>query len=503
MAARGISSLREKQLSNGSWGWFGGAEEGDPVMTAHVAHGLKIASNTVNVPEGMLSGAVRWLKNYQERQTALLEQGDKFRKLEQLPDGPEKKDALRKLGNYRLTASATDTLVYSVLAECGVKNLPMERYLFRDRLELPVISQIQLAEILLDAHRMDDFNKVMPVISQFLQQDDSLQTAWLRLPNAGYWWRWYGSSAATQAAYLKLMSKSAPGNPVTARLAKWLLDNRANGSYWDSTKDTADCLEALSTYLLQTREGMEDMEAEILYDGIPVKTVSCTKETLFTFDNAFRMSGKALADGSHVITIRRKKGSGNIYANSTLSYFSLEDPIPAAGNAVTVERSYYRIRKETVKNGSVKDTQTDAGELVSQGRDLTRRTLLKNGDVIASGDIIEVVMTVKTKNDVEYLMLLDPKPAGCESRETASGYARLGTVFGYREIGDEEIRLFLSSLPMGQYQISHRLRAERPGRFSALPAVIEAMYAPELRGNSREHKIGISMPVEQNNDQPQ
>ena len=122
------------------------------------------------------------------------------------------------------------------------------------------------------------------------------------------------------------------------------------------------------------------------------------------------MSGKDLTDGSHVITIRRKKGRGNIYANATLSYFSLEDPIPAAGNAVTVERSYYRIRKETVKDGSVKDTQTDAGELVSQGRDLTRRTLLKNGDVIASGDIIEVVMTVKTKNDVEYLMLLDPSP---------------------------------------------------------------------------------------------
>lgn len=99
----------------------------------------------------------------------------------------------------------------------------MERYLFRDRLELPVISQVQLAEILLDAHRMDDFKKVMPIISQFLQQDDSLQTAWLRLPNEGYWWRWYGSGVATQAAYLKLMAKSDPGNPVTARLAKWLL----------------------------------------------------------------------------------------------------------------------------------------------------------------------------------------------------------------------------------------------------------------------------------------
>lgn len=496
MAARGIASLREKQLSNGSWGWFGGANEGDPVMTAHVVHGLKLASNTVKVPEGMLSGAVRWLENYQSGQVSLLAKGDEYRKLEKLPDGPGKKEAIRKLGDYRLTASATDALVYSVLVEGGVINLPMERYLFRDRLELPVISQIQLAEILLDAHRMDDFKKVMPIISQFLQQDDSLQTAWLRLPNEGYWWRWYGSDVATQAAYLKLMAKSDPGNPVTARLAKWLLNNRANGSYWNSTKDTADCLEALSAYLFQTREGMEDMEAEILYDGVPVKTISSTKETLFTFDNAFRMSGKDLADGRHAITIRRKKGKGNIYANSTLTYFSLEDPIPAAGNAVTVERTYYRIQKETVKDDAVRDTQTDSGELVSQGKDVTRRTLLNNGDVIASGDIIEVVMTVKTKNDVEYLMLLDPKPAGCESQETASGYAWMGTVSGYKEIGDEEIRIFLSSLPMGSYQISHRLRAERPGRFSALPAVIEAMYAPELHGNSREHKIGISMPAE-------
>lgn len=112
-----------------------------------------------------------------------------------------------------------------------------------------------------------------------------------------------------------------------------------------------------------------------------------------------------------------------------------------------MERSYYRIRKETVKDDSVKDTQTDAGELVSQGKDLTRRTLLKDRDVIASGDIIEVVMTVKTKNDVEYLMLLDPKPAGCESQETTSGYAWMGTVSGYKEIGDEEIRVFLSSCP--------------------------------------------------------
>lgn len=495
MTKDGIRQLREKQCPDGSWGWFGGSREGDPVMTAHVVHGLNQMVQTRT--DSMLYRAVKWLTGEEQEQTRLLRKGDEYRKLEQLPDGKAKTEAIRKLGHYRLEASPSDVLIRSVLAGSGVKNLPMEDYLFRDRLTLPVLSQIQLAEILLDSHRQKDLDQIMPIITQFLQQDDSLQTAWLRLPNEGYWWRWYGSSVSTQAAFLKLMAKSRPDAPVTSRLAKWLLNNRANGSYWNSTKDTADCLEALSAYLCQTREGMEDMEAEILYDGAPVKTVSSTKETLFTFDNEFRMSGKALTDGKHTITIRRKQGKGNIYANSTLSYFSLEDPIPAAGNAVTVERSYYRINPTVVKNDAVKDTQTDTGELTTQGRNLTQRTLLKDGDIIASGDIIEVVMTVKTKNDVEYLMLRDPKPAGCESQETTSGYADMGTAFGYKEIGDEEIRAFFSKLTMGEYQINHRLRAERPGRFSALPAVMEAMYAPELRGNSKEHKVNISMPQTQ------
>jgi uncharacterized protein YfaS (alpha-2-macroglobulin family) len=35
------------------------------------------------------------------------------------------------------------------------------------------------------------------------------------------------------------------------------------------------------------------------------------------------------------------------------------------------------------------------------------------------------------------------------------------------------------------------LRAEVPGRFSALPARAYAMYAPELRANSDEIKMNI------------
>ena len=114
------------------------------------------------------------------------EKGDEILEIKKLPDGPKKKEAIRKLGllpfGRRFLAHPLFIPVPGVnAAPC---NLPMERYLFRDRLELPVTSQVQLAEILLDAHRMDDFKKVMPIISQFLQQDDFANRTYCA-PNEG------------------------------------------------------------------------------------------------------------------------------------------------------------------------------------------------------------------------------------------------------------------------------------------------------------------------------
>ena len=43
----------------------------------------------------------------------------------------------------------------------------------------------------------------------------------------------------------------------------------------------------------------------------------------------------------------------------------------------------------------------------------------------------------------------------------------------------------------GKHSLSDRLRAEIPGQFSALPTKAGAMYAPELKANSDEMKVGI------------
>ena len=50
---------------------------------------------------------------------------------------------------------------------------------------------------------------------------------------------------------------------------------------------------------------------------------------------------------------------------------------------------------------------------------------------------------------------------------------------------------FTPAVDVLEQENAYVVRAEIPGKFSALPAKASAMYAPELRGNSDELKVKI------------
>jgi uncharacterized protein YfaS (alpha-2-macroglobulin family) len=130
------------------------------------------------------------------------------------------------------------------------------------------------------------------------------------------------------------------------------------------------------------------------------------------------------------------------------------------------------------------------GQALDQKVEKFRRQPLKDGDVLTSGELVEVELEIDSKNDYEYLLFEDMKAAGFEPVEVRSGYN--GNDLGaYVEFRDERVCFFAKSLARGKHSVAYRLRAEVPGRFSALPAKASAMYAPELRGNSDEAKLGI------------
>jgi len=147
---------------------------------------------------------------------------------------------------------------------------------------------------------------------------------------------------------------------------------------------------------------------------------------------------------------------------------------------------------------------------------------------MASSGRVEVVVTVETKNDYEYLLFEDLKPAGLEAVEIRSGeglYARElksatvtrkfvdnkrpvmekpsiiqrnpnadttgRTEWLYQELRDRKIAIFASRLPQGIWEIRYTLRAEVPGSFHALPLMGSAMYVLETRANSEEVRVGV------------
>lgn len=470
LVRRGLHTLKVMQLSDGGWGWFSGYHEhSTPYMTAYVMRGLMVAKeNTVEVDSTMVDRGRKWLEiHFTERLKKIMAQEEK---------------------KHKPYISNTDALVYLALARSGSKSIsipPMLERLYKYRDQLSPYGKSLLAlglDMKKDAQKLD---MLMRNLEQYLKVDNDTQTAYLDIPSTWHWWFWYGSEIETQAAFLKLLCRTNRNKKVAAMLARYLIDNRKHASYWHSSRDTAFCVEALSDYLKASGEGKPDMTVEIRWDGQVKKEIKITPDNLFTFDNRLLLYGKTLTSGSHVIQIT-KNGSGNLYFNAYLSYFTLEDFIKKAGLQVKVERKYYLLKRRVDKVLA----EGSRGQAIMIGTAAYDRVELPENAKVKSGDLVEVELIVESANDYEYLRLVDLKPAGCEAAELRSGYT--GNSLGaYVEYRDDRVCMYVRRLPRGKYSVSYRLRAEVPGRFSALPAKVEALYAPELKGNSNEFKMNI------------
>jgi hypothetical protein len=292
---------------------------------------------------------------------------------------------------------------------------------------------------------------------------------------------------------LVYMQRNHPDLDVrTHGLTLWDLDrefatgNRKHASYWNSTRDTAYAIEAIAAYLKASGELAPEMQVEVLLDGKSLRKISINRENFFAFDGTIVVDAGVLATGKHEIELKRS-GKGALYANAYLEVFSLEDFLPKAGLEVKVERHVYKLVPED-KSTAVPDS---TGLVVNQKVEKFRREPLKDGDTVASGDRIEVELVLESKNDYEYLLFSDHKPAGFEAIEALSGYVN-GPIGAYMEPRDRTVDFFVRSLARGKSQVSYQLRAEAPGLYHALPTTAEAMYAPELKGNSDEIRLNIT-----------
>jgi uncharacterized protein YfaS (alpha-2-macroglobulin family) len=360
------------------------------------------------------------------------------------------------------------------------------------------------------------------VVQRGAQESGDTTLATAHWGEDGIFYRWSDGGIEATAFALRALLAIDPQNKLIEPVTNWLIKNR-RGAQWSNTRDTAITVLALNDYLRSAGGELKpDLEYELSVNGNIILNKRLTALDALSAPSQFVIDAKYIRDGANEIRIRRKSGNSPLYFAAQARFFSLEEPIKAAGNEIFVRREYYKlVGHPTLLKGYAYE-----------------RLPLRDGETVTSGDRVEVVVTIEAKNNYEYLLFEDLKPAGLESvrirsgeplnaRELKSGAVERkfsvassgeahhaavasslmdqnsggdGTdarnytgraAYVYQELRDRKIALFLSKLPQGVWEIRYDLRAEAPGAFHALPMLGQAMYVPEIRCNDEEVRIKV------------
>ncbi|RYX99299.1 hypothetical protein EON78_03765, partial [bacterium] len=439
MVTEGLKRLYTFQNSDGGFGWWSGFES-DNYMSTYVTYSLILAKQSdYSIDNSVLERAL----------------------------------------NFVATKFNSDDQIYDRLYMAYV--LSMEKKINADKLEQffkqrDSLNNYGKALLSLAYFNLGDKAKadlICQNLKTFATIDETSGTASWKNDTKFYWY-WYGDRIETNTFVFKAFMKSRPNDKVTPMIAKWLLENR-EGNHWYSTKDTANTIYALTEYAEINKELNPDYTLSVFYNNKLLKKIKVNKENMFDFDNSIQLEEKDLDNSQGKIKIVRE-GKGNLYYSATAEYFSLEENIKAASNMIAVNRDYYKLSEKKDKDNKI----------------AYDKTLIKDGDILKSGDLVEVKLTVKSNNDYEYLIFEDMKPAGLEATEVNSGYVYQNGISLSREIRDEKNVFFANDLAQGTQIITYNLRAEVPGKFHALPTKSYAMYAPQIRANSDEKVIQVT-----------
>jgi hypothetical protein len=282
---------------------------------------------------------------------------------------------------------------------------------------------------------------------------------------------WQTSEAIEATAYtLMAIYRHDPDSPWVKPLTDFLVLRR-NGGKWRSTRDTAFSLYALSELAVR--------EKAALSSGSFIVQVNGREAARIRFDsggmNLTRpvvLSDEAFQPGTNTVTLKRDGAPVTGYYAAIFDVYNRDENVKGVGGDVKVSRTYTLLGKPAAPS-----------ERMSAATEY--------GMPVESGTRVRVDLEVKANKAVEFLLIEDLKAAGFEAVALQSGREICNYRCAHVELRTDRVAFFLSQLPVGVTKLSYELRAEAPGKFHALPARVEAMYAPELRATSDEMRLEV------------
>ncbi|MEA3345748.1 MAG: alpha-2-macroglobulin family protein, partial [Chloroflexota bacterium] len=438
-----LQRIYAEQHYDGGWGWWL-ADDSDPYLTAYVLLGLNEARRAgFAVNKEVIERAVEFLKG-------------SFVKLRDVEHPYQ---------------ANTQAFVLYVLAECGEGDLGRTVALYerRDILESYGKAYLGMALALLAPEERTRLDSIVSDLVSSAQL--SATGAHWEEEERDYWTM--NTDTRSTAIVLEALTRLAPKSEILPQAVRWLTSARREG-HWETTQETAWTLIALTDYLVATEELEADYSYRVSLNGEELAEGTATSENLdeqrklvVEIDELLRGEANRL-----LIECQEPTGKGRLYYSAHLRYFLPAEEVRAESRGIVVARQY---------------SPVDEPDRFITGASV--------------GDTIRVKLTIVAPNDLHYLVVEDPLPAGCEaidmSLKTASvvgerpELVRLGEeegwgwwCFSHTELRDEKAVLFATHLPKGTYEYTYLMRASIPGRFSVKPARAYLMYFPEVWGRS-------------------
>jgi len=448
----GLQRIYALQNLDGGWGWWTN-EESSPDLTGYVLLGLAEArAADMAVDPSVIDRAVSYLYEW-------------------LNGGAS--DTLR-------ARDARAAVLYA-LAVAGRGDLGRTVALYERREGLSLYAQAYLA-MTLQALDPDETKRTDALVNELVGK--------AILSATGAHWEeeernpWaMNTDTRTTAIVLKALVSLAPDSAIVANGVRWLMLARNSGR-WETTQENVWSILALTDHMVSTGELIAEYDYDLWINGVSAAGGSVSPSTVDEPIRA-RVPVSTLQRGEdNSVIIERSEGPGTLYYSAFLHYYLPGDQIPALHRGIIVQREYV--------------LADDPERPVSEAR---------------VNDVLEVRLTLIAPNDLHYLVLEDPLPAGCEAIDTSLrttsaeiagptlekdlGEAQRDGWWGgwwatHTELRDEKVALFASYLSRGTYEYRYSVRCTTPGEYVVMPTTAYEMYTADVFGRSAGVRFGVA-----------
>ncbi len=367
--------------------------------------------------------------------------------------------------------SPEDAFALYVLSEAGARwpaGAGTLLYVARESL-----GRVGRAYLLLAIEATDLSDTRIPVLIEALRRE-------VQLNAGGAYWEsesnlYWSCDTVLTALAIEALARFVPTDPLLPQAIRWLMLSRQD-DHWSTTYATAWALNALRIALSPFAGGDGAFHWKVTLNGTPLAESTVQTGTLALpltlragLNAGFDLPALLSRDDPNLLEISRTVGTGQLYYTTRLEVALPVESLMPEDRGFVLRREYC----------AVTDQPADA------------RSSCRPVTLLHSGEVVEVRLTLLSRQPYFHVLLEDPYPAGLAPLRGVAAkllgaemVAWADVPFVHRELRADRAVFISSEMAPGTYRITYRLRAVRPGTYKALPATVTTIYDAEVWGRS-------------------